>query len=129
MDYKKEFEDKINGFIEHHKFKFIDFSDNELIIEAPIEDIGLNPYDMVHGGLLFGLMDTCAGLHVFLQTKREAVTISSNINYVKACKGSKIVAKSKPIKIGKNISIVEVYAYNDKGELVTTGSFNFYYIN
>ena len=129
MDYKKEFEDKINGFIEYHNFKFIDFSNNELIVEAPIEDNSLNPYGMVHGGLLFGLMDTCAGLHVFLETKREAVTISSNINYVKACKGSKIVAKSKPIKIGKNISIIEVYAYNDKGEIVTNGSFNFYFIN
>ena len=129
MDYKKEFEDKINGFIKHHKFKFIDFSNNELIVEAPIENDGLNPYGMVHGGLLFGLMDTCAGLYVFLETKRKAVTISSTINFVKACKGNKIVAKSKPVKIGKNISIVEVYAYNDKGEIVTTGSFNFYYIN
>ena len=129
MDYQELMKDKINGFIKYHNFKFIDFKDGECIIEAPIEEIGMNPYNMVHGGLLFGLMDTCAGLHVLLETKREAVTTSSTINYIKACKGSKIIAKSRSIKTGKNIAVIEVNAYNDKDELVTTGIFNYFYIN
>lgn len=129
MNYKEEIENKINGFIKYHNFKFISFENNECIIEAPIEEIGMNPYGMVHGGLLFGLMDTCAGLHTLLETKREAVTTNSTINYIKACKGSKIVAKTKPIKIGKNLAVIEVNAYNDKDELVTTGIFDYYFIN
>ena len=74
-------------------------------------------------------MDTCGGVHLMLETNRKVVTISSNVNYIKACNGSKIIAKSKSIKIGKNICVIEINVYNDKDELVTTGVFNYYYID
>ena len=118
-----------NGFIENNDYKFVEYKDNQLIVEAKLNDYSLNPYKIAHGGFIYGLMDTCAGLHILLETNKKAVTISSSINYVKACKGSKLIAKSKPIKIGKNICIIDVYAYNDKDEIVTTGTFNFYFID
>ena len=125
----EELDLKTSGFIKNHDFKFIEYKDNCCIIEAPINEISLNPYDIVHGGLIYGLMDTCSGVHVFLETKRNVVTTSGNINYIKKCKGSKIIAKSKQIKIGNNISIIEVNAYNENNEIVATGIFNFYFID
>ena len=120
---------KIDGFMKNHNFKFVSYDNNECILEAPINDKALNPYKISHGGFIYGLMDTCGGLHIFLETDKKAVTISSNVNFIKPGVGKKLIAKSKTIKIGKNISVIEVNAYNDLDDLVATGTFNFYYIN
>ena len=117
------------GFIKNHNFKILEYKNNQCIIEAPIVEECLNPHKIVHGGFLYGLMDTCGGVHLMLETNRKVVTISSNVNYIKACSGSKIIAKSKSIKTGKNICVIEINVYNDKDELVTTGVFNYYYID
>ena len=118
-----------DGFIKENDFKLINYKDHECVIEAPITEKVPNPYKVSHGGFVFGLMDTCGGVHIMIETKRKAVTISSSINFIKPGLGKKLIAKSKEIKIGKNISVVEVNAYNDNDDLIATGVFNYYYIN
>ena len=125
----KELDIELNGFMKDHDFKLINYDNNECVLEAPINEKTLNPYDMAHGGLIFGLMDTCGGMHVILETGRKVVTISSSINFIKPGMGNKLIAKSKAIKIGKNLCVIEVNTYNDIDNLVATGVFNFYYIN
>lgn len=120
---------KLDGFMKEHDFKLINYDNHECVIEAPITEKVLNPYKMSHGGFIFGLMDTCGGLHIFIETKRKVVTTSSNINFIKPGLGKKLIAKSKEIKIGKNISVIEVNAYNDIDDLIATGVFNYYYID
>ena len=130
---KKEYIDQLNseakGFIKTHELKVVDYKDNQCISEAPLLECSLNPYGIAHGGFIYGLMDTCGALHIFFETKKRVVTTNSNVNFIKPCKGSKVVAKTKAIKIGKNICVIEVNAYNDKDELLTTGVFNYYYID
>ena len=126
----EEFNDlEINGFIKNHNFKLISYDNEECIIEAPIDENSLNPYDIVHGGLIFGLMDTCSGVHIYLETKRKVVTTSSNINFLKPGTGEKLIAKSKTIRIGNSLSVIEVNLYNDKNDLISTGVFNYYFID
>ena len=126
----EDFKDlKIDGFMKEHNFKLVSFDTKECVLEAPITDTSLNPYKITHGGFIFGLMDTCGGVHLLLETKRKVVTTSSNVNFLKPGIGKKIIVKSTPIKIGKILSVMKVDAYNDKEDLIATGTFNFYYID
>ena len=119
----------VGGFIKLHKYELVSFDNSLCVLSAPIINDSLNPYGMAHGGFIYGLMDSCAGIHIALETKRNAVTTSSSLNFIKASKGSKIIAKSKIIKAGKTISTIEVSTYDDKDQLVAIGIFNYYYIN
>lgn len=126
----EEFNDlKINGFIKNHNFKLVSHNNGECTIEAPIDENSLNPYDIVHGGLIFGLMDTCGGVHIYLETKRKVVTTSSNINFLNPGTGERLIAKSKTIRIGNSLSVIEVNLYNDSDNLIATGVFNYYFID
>ena len=129
MDYIDKLNNEASGFIKNHELKIVEFKDDQCICEAPLIECSINPYGIAHGGFIYGLMDTCGAVHIFLDKNKRVVTTNSSVNFIKPCSGSKIVAKSKAIKIGKNICVIEVNSYNDKDELVTTGVFNYYFID
>lgn len=116
------------GFIKHNGYKFVDGKKDYCVLTADITENSLNPYDIAHGGFIFGLADTAAGVAAS-STGRGAVTVNSSIEYLKGAKGSSIKAVAHSIKTGKTISVYEVNIYNDKEELVAKAIFTYYYID
>lgn len=97
-------------------------------LKALINEESLNPYNIAHGGFIFGLGDTAMGVAASL-TRRKAVTLSSTINYLKPSTGSYLIAKAELIKEGKKTAYLKTNIYNDKEELVATMDGNYYYID
>ena len=83
---------------------------------------------MVHGGFLFGLADTAAGVAA-RSSGKKAVTLSSHIEYLHACHGSKIKAVVEAVKIGKNVSVYEVSIYDEKEVMVAKATVDYFYID
>ena len=81
-------------------------------MEAEITKSNMNPYNICHGGFLFGLLDTCCGVCAF-SDGRSSLTVNSSINYMKIVAGTKVRAIGKTIKYGKHISIVEANIFDD----------------
>ena len=79
------------GFISNNNIKVEEVKENYAKLSSTIEEKSLNPYGIVHGGLLFGLADTAMGIAA-KTTGQNAVTINSQIDYLKPGKGSKIIA-------------------------------------
>ena len=76
-------------------------------MEAMITENSMNPYNIVHGGFIFGLADTAAGI-LLKMNNIKGVTSTANIIYLRPVTSDKIVATAKLLKIGSKISIVEV---------------------
>jgi acyl-CoA thioesterase len=115
---------EINGY-DYNNGIVIDVVDKEKV-EAHIDvsEKSLNPWKIVHGGLLFSLADTAAGLLSFANG-HESVTVDSNINYLKPCtKYAKCVATK--VKTGKTISLYKVEIYNEKDGLLAVANMNYY---
>lgn len=120
--------DNFGGFIKNNNYKLIDIKEGYCEIEATISETSMNPYNICHGGFLFGLLDTCCGACAS-SDGRGCLTVNSNINYFKSVTGSKVRAVGKTIKNGKRIAVVEANIYNDKGEVVCNGSATYSYID
>lgn len=116
------------GFFEHNAYHIIDASEEEATIRVEINEHALNPYGMVHGGIIFGLGDNAMGL-VASASGRNAVTLNAAINFLKPGKGSYLIGKAKKIKKGKTTCYVQTNIYNEKEELIATMDGNYYYIN
>ncbi len=116
------------GFIKYNGYKFLEGKQDYCVLTTDITKNSLNPYDMAHGGFLFGLADTAAGCAAS-STGRAAVTVNSSIEYLKGAKGSSLKAVASAIKTGKTISVYEVNIYDDKEQLVAKATFTYYYIN
>ena len=114
--------------MKHNNIEIIDVEDNKATLKAILTESSLNPYKIAHGGLIFGLGDTAMGVVAKL-TGKNAVTLSSNISYLKPATGSYLIAKAEMIKNGKTTCFLQANIYNEKNDLVATMDANYFYIN
>jgi acyl-CoA thioesterase len=126
---KDKIENAFNsGFIKENAFKIIELTKEKCIMEYTIKEDGLNPYGIVHGGILFGLADTCAGALATMSEKLP-LTTSANMNYLSKSTGKKLIATSTILKEGNKIGYYNVEIIDDKKVLVASASVNMYFTN
>lgn len=116
-----------HGFIEANNYEVIKVEDNYCEMIGTITKTSTNHFNTAHGGYIFGLADTAAGIAA-MTDGRTAVTISSNINYLKPAATPTIKAVASCIKKGKTISFFEVKIYDDKDNLIADANINYCYI-
>ncbi len=116
-----------NGFINHNNIQFIEINKEGATAKAIITKDSLNPYGIVHGGLIFALGDTVMGIHA-RTTGRNGITLDANINFLKPGKGKYLIAKSKIIKSGKTTCVLSADIYDDKDNLIAIMTSTYYYI-
>lgn len=129
MNIKEEIIKKTNvGFTAANDFKIIELTNEKAVIEYEVKESGLNPYNIVHGGMLYALADTTAGV-LSCMSGRPSLTISASINYLKAANCKKVIATAKILKEGKNIGYYEVEIHDENKNLLTVVSVNMFFIN
>ena len=85
-----------------------------------------NPRGIVHGGILYTLMDHMSGV-VACTTGKGCVTLSSSVNYFRpAVPGDHIVCKARVVKPGSRVTVCEASVYSDAGKELARGSFTYY---
>lgn len=117
-----------NGFIKSNNYKIIKVEENYCELEGILRDTSMNPFGIAHGGYIFGLADTAAGIAAMTNGKK-AVTINSTIDYFNAGKGEYLKAVAKCLKSGKNISNFEVFIYDEKNTLIAKSNVNYFYLD
>ena len=117
-----------NGFVKCNGYNVVKVSKHYCEMEAVISDSSKNPFGIAHGGFIFGLADTAAGVAA-MTDERMAVTVNSSIDYLKPGKGDKLLAKASVVKAGKAISVVDVLIYDSSLELISKATVTYFYIN
>ena len=87
----------------------------------------INPLGSVHGGYLYTIADTAAGLAALHMGSRETVaTISGNMQYLNAAIGcDRLRAEAIMVKDGKRVTFTEVSKEGEDGTVFARGSFSF----
>lgn len=117
-----------NGFIKANNYKIIKVEENYCELKGIITETSLNPFGIAHGGYIFGLSDTAAGIAA-MSKGQKAVTINSTIDYFNMAKGKTLKAIAKCLKSGKNIANFEVFIYDEKETLIAKSNINYYYLD
>ena len=117
---------KGEGFIKENGFKIVELNSKHCLMEYKVKKSGLNPYGIVHGGILFGLADTCAGALAFM-TGNIPLTTNANMNYLTQVTGKKIIAEATILKESKKIGYYSVNIYDEKNNLLAQANVNMYF--
>ena len=131
MDLTNKAKDRLaddKGFVNNNGYTVIKVEEHYCEMEALITDVSKNPFGIAHGGFIFGLADTAAGIAA-MTDERVAVTINSSIDYLKPGKGDKLIAKASVVKSGKSISVVDVFIYDSGLELISKAVVTYFYMN
>jgi uncharacterized protein (TIGR00369 family) len=76
--------------------------------------------DVMHGGALMALADTCGGACAFLNLPEGAIgtaTIESKTNFLRAVRDSAITASARPLHAGRTLIVIETEVVRDDGAL------------
>ena len=112
-------------FNEHVGYEVLGFQDNRYVIRLEVADHHRNRYGIVHGGVLFTMLDTAMS-RAFFDTlppeSNKGVTLEMKINYLKATDSGTLTANGMVVNSTRRTAFVEGFVENEAGELVAKAS-------
>ena len=93
-------------------------------IELSLGERHMQPFGIVHGGVLATLIDTATFWAGFLRLPEDAglVNVDLKLNYLKAVAGGQLRAEGRCLRAGRQISYTEASVFDEANELVAHGT-------
>ena len=94
------------------------------VIGLHLAERHLQPFGIVHGGVLATLIDTATFWAAFLRLPEDAglVNVDLKLNYLKAATRGHLRAEGHCLRAGRQISYAEARIFDEAGELVAHGT-------
>lgn len=109
------------GFNIHNGLKLRDFDDSKCVMEVRLTEASLNPRGMAHGGLVFSLCDTAAGVLAALMGK-SCVTLSADIRFLHPSCGEYLYCVASMIKGSGRVLVADTKVYDDRDRLTASAT-------
>lgn len=111
-------------FPSHMPFRLaaMDFDSARIEMQAAAQH--LQPFGIVHGGVIATLIDTATFWAAFMRLPQDAglVNVDLKLNYLKAVMPGALVAEGRCIRAGRSISYTEAYVKDAGGEIIAHGT-------
>jgi uncharacterized protein (TIGR00369 family) len=93
-------------------------------IELTLREDHMQPFGIVHGGVLATLIDTATFWAAFMRLPEDAglVNVDLKLNYLKTVAQGHLRAEGQCLRAGRQISYTVASVYNDEGEIVAHGT-------
>ena len=126
-------DDYINKLIEivntspyprHLRMQLVSISVDQAMVKLKTEQCHLQPFGIVHGGVLATLVDTATFWSVFLRLPEDAglVNIDLKLNYLKSVSSGVMTAQGRCIRAGRSINYAEASIKDKEGNLIAHGT-------
>ena len=104
---KMSFDSLFNRTVEFRDCELVSYEKGNVTLKTIVNETDTNPYGITHGGYLYTLCDTLAGL-VGYSLGNYVVTLQGNVNYISQAKtGDELLLIGKAIHDGKSTKVVE----------------------
>jgi len=124
--YVAELIERVNRapFVRHLTMRLAAIEPNRSVIEVAAGEQHLQPFGIVHGGVLATLIDTATFWAVFLDLPDGAglVNVDLKLNYLEPAKPGPLRAEGRCIRAGRSISYAEAHVTGDDGTLFAHGT-------
>ncbi len=119
---------KENNFAAHIGIEILEMADGHARLKLELLPSHFNPIGSVHGGCIFTMADTVAGIAVFSLGK-SCTTLSSHAVFLNAAMQGKskiLYAESRPVRVGSRIAVMEAMVTDDRALEIARFTFEFY---
>jgi len=104
------------------KFKFLEYREGYLKLEAQFPPETLNPNGSVQGGMMTSMLDDITSLLIIYESQGTIYPNSTNLHSLhhRPLFKGKVTTTAEVVKKGKNIATIKGEIYNPNGKLATT---------
>ena len=108
----------------HLRMQLASISVDQAVVKLNTEQCHLQPFGIVHGGVLATLVDTATFWSVFLRLPEDAglVNIDLKLNYLKSISSGLMTAQGRCIRAGRTINYAEASIKDKEGNLIAHGT-------
>lgn len=108
----------------HMSMRLADIGIDQADIELEAGQCHLQPYGIVHGGVLATLIDTATFWAAFMRIPEDAglVNIDLKLNYLKPVISGRLLAEGRAIRSGRAVSYSEARVLDANGDLIAHGT-------
>jgi uncharacterized protein (TIGR00369 family) len=125
-DYVNKLIDMVNTspYPEHLRMQLASISVDQAVVKLNTEQCHLQPFGIVHGGVLATLIDTATFWSVFLRLSEDAglVNIDLKLNYLKSISTGLMTAQGRCIRAGRTINYAGASVKDKEGNLIAHGT-------
>ena len=124
----KEFDELFNRTVVFKDCELLEYQEGLVRISTIVNASNTNPYGKAHGGYLYTLCDSLAGLLCYSMGS-YAVTLQASINYMKEAKENDVLyLEGKAVHNGRTTKVVDVEVHNQDEKLLCKATFTMYVI-
>lgn len=104
------------------RLEAIDFDSARIALE--LDERHLQPFGIVHGGVLATLIDTATFWAAFMRLPEDVglVNIDLKLNYLQPVQAGRLVAGGRCVRPGRTISYAEAHVTGEDGALLAHGT-------
>ncbi|WDP89353.1 MAG: PaaI family thioesterase [Desulfobacter sp.] len=115
---------KNSPYPSHMRMALTEISFDACTVEMALARCHLQPYGIVHGGVLATLIDTATFWAAFLRLPQEdgLVNVDLKLNYLKPVVNGMLTAEGRCLRPGRTISYAEARVVDEEGALVAHGT-------
>ena len=108
----------------HMKMRLAGIGYDRASVEMDLDTCHLQPYGIVHGGVIATLIDTATFWAGFLRLPEDAglVNVDLKLNYLKPVISGRLTARGVCMRPGRTISYAEAKVVDGDGDLVAHGT-------
>ena len=117
------------GFTGLCGLKITEASEGCCTVRCDISPQHLNPLGIAHGGLVFTLMDTAAGVAAatVCPPGKRGVPRSAGTHFLRPAVSGRVTAEGRVLKAGRSMALIQGEARDESGELINHGDFEIFY--
>lgn len=115
---------QLGGFNQAMGLRFISVTSEQFTAELEVGPQHLQPYGLVHGGVLSGMIETAcstgAAVTVFAE-QRSAVGLENSTSFLRAARGGTLRVTARPLVRGRRSHVWLGEVHDDQGRLLASG--------
>ncbi len=94
------------------------------VIELELAHKHLQPFGVVHGGVLASVIDAAAFWSVYYEVDESdgVTTVDLKLNYLAPAVSGKLIARGRRLKIGRTLGYAEAQVANGGGDVLAHGT-------
>ena len=104
--------------------RFIAAHKNELVAELEVAERHLQPYGLVHGGVLSSMVETLCSVGAAMHVREEgksAVGLENSTSFLRAVRSGTLRGTARPVRCGRRSQVWAAEIRDDRDRLVASG--------
>jgi uncharacterized protein (TIGR00369 family) len=114
----------LGGFNQAMGLRFVRAEDGEVEAELEVDERHLQPYSLVHGGVLAGMIEALCSVGAAVEVLpqgRSTVGLENSTSFLRAVRGGRLSGVARPLVRGRRSHVWEAEIRDDRGRLVASG--------